>query len=93
MAETKEKLAELELKKAADLKRKEKEEDKAAKERIKALLEQDKRERAERAAANKAGSVASAPTPAVSLASAASSGITKEYAETRLQVMKCVLLK
>ena len=85
--ETKERLAELEMKKQAEAKKREKEEERVAKERIKALLEQDKLERARKAEEKKRGTdqpmstvqsaPVSQPVPAVS---------SKDYSEARLQI-------
>ncbi|KAI7872000.1 ubiquitin-related domain-containing protein [Spinellus fusiger] len=83
LTEIKQEMEAKEIKKAFDLKKKEKEDDKKALAKIKAQIEADKRDRAAKKEASKQHPpvTAAAPTPV-----AASSGIKKEYTETRLQI-------
>jgi len=85
MGQIRSNLEEQEIRKLADLRRREKEEEKAAKARVLAQIEADKAARRAEKEAAKAGAaaqVAAAPTPQAAQPPAAK----KEYTEARLQI-------
>lgn len=83
VTQAKEAMEAKEIKKIYDQKRREKEEEKIAKAKIKAQIEQDRKERAAKKEANK--QVHQANVAAAS-AAAAQPAVKKEYTEARLQV-------
>jgi len=86
MGDLKQKLADQEIIRNAERMRREKEETKAAKERVKAQIEADKKARKEREMQERTGaaaSVAPAPTPASQMVQKTESG---KYEETRIQM-------
>ncbi|KAI8802711.1 ubiquitin-related domain-containing protein [Cladochytrium replicatum] len=88
MSAIKDKMEQLEMKKILEQQKREKEQEKAAKERIKLLLEQDKRERAEKREREKLaaqGITPAQPAPKPVVATPVTSS-TKEYTEARLQI-------
>ncbi|KAJ3120249.1 hypothetical protein HK100_012882 [Physocladia obscura] len=91
LVEIKEKMAELEMKKAAEAKKREKEQDKIAKQKIKDQIEADKKERNARFEKEKLerhGLQATATTTAAAPAAAvvASAAGPKEYSDARIQI-------
>lgn len=71
----------------AELRRREKEDDKRARDRVRAQIESDKAARKAKAEAAAGGTpVAAAPVPV--LAKPAAPSVSKDYSETRLQVWK-----
>ncbi|KAI8841112.1 ubiquitin-related domain-containing protein [Chytriomyces cf. hyalinus JEL632] len=90
MTDIKEKMAELEMKKLAEAKKREKEQDRIAKQRIKDQIELDKRDRAARAEKEKLerqGIQAPVATPVQApVAVAASAAGPREYSEARIQL-------
>ncbi|KAJ3407806.1 hypothetical protein CcCBS67573_g02945 [Chytriomyces confervae] len=89
MTDIKEKMAELEMKKLAEAKKREKEQDRIAKQRIKDQIELDKRDRAARAEKEKLerqGIQAAAAPVQSPVAAAASAAGPKEYNEARIQL-------
>ncbi|OAD76805.1 C2H2-type zinc finger transcription factor [Phycomyces blakesleeanus NRRL 1555(-)] len=88
LSEVKQQLEAKEIKKAFDLKRKEKEDDKKALAKIKAQIEADKRDRAAKKEAAKNGTpipAVAAPEVATPVAASAPAA-KKEYTEARLQI-------
>merc|ERR1712059_103309 len=84
MGEIRQALAEQEIRKLADIRRREKNEEKAAKARVLAQIEADKAARkAEKEAASKNKDAASAPNPAAAVATPAAK---KDYSDCRLQI-------
>lgn len=83
MGEIKAQMAEQEIRKMADLRRREKEDDKIAKARVLAQIEADKASRKAEKEASKAGAAAKVPAPAPQPAQPA---VRKEYTEARLQI-------
>lgn len=89
LTSVKEALEAKEIKKIYDLKRKEKEDEKVAKAKIKAQIEQDKKERAAKREATKQVHQAQAQAEAVI---AAQPTVKKEYTDSRLQVIMILLV-
>lgn len=88
ISEARARLEEKELKQAAAAKRREKEEERIARAKIKAQIEQDKRERAARreAAKNRLQNEAAPQTGQVTVPPTAASQTKRTYNEARLQV-------
>ncbi|KAG9303686.1 hypothetical protein G9A89_018583 [Geosiphon pyriformis] len=87
LTDAKEKFEEKDLQKTLIAKKKEKEEERIAKAKIKAQIEADKRDRAAKREAAKQSTL---QTPSLEVPSASSStpGVVKEYSETRLQIRR-----
>ena len=86
MGEIRQNLAEQEIKKLADLRRREKEEEKKAKARVLAQIEADKAARRAEKESAKAGAAAAPAAPPVAAAPPAQAAVKKDYTEARLQI-------
>ena len=84
MGEIRQAIAEQEIKKLADLRRREKEEEKKAKARVLAQIEADKAARRAEKESAKAGAAAAAPVAAPVVA--AQPAVKKDYTEARIQI-------
>ena len=88
MSALKQQMADQEIKKIAEERAREKRENLLAKERVKAQIEQDKKDRREREARERGEAVVSSTIPAKPVASVApvSNTPTKDYSETKIQI-------
>ena len=88
MSALKQQMADQEIKKIAEERAREKRENLLAKERVKAQIEQDKKDRREREARERGEAVVSSTIPAKPVASVApvSNTPAKDYSETKIQI-------